>query len=74
MTAERVRAQLKRAPFAPLTLHLSDGRFFHVDHPDYATVLRDSRTISIESDAGRIAFVDLDSVISLQTVLLPDES
>ena len=54
MTAETVRDHLNATPFIPFTVHLSDGRFFHADHPDFATVLRNDRTMIINFEGGSL--------------------
>lgn len=33
-----LRRLAKQAPFIPFTIHMADGREFHVQHPDYLFV------------------------------------
>ena len=38
MTVEDMRALLRMQPFSAFNLHLSDGRTFEIQHPDYRLV------------------------------------
>ena len=67
MTADTIREYLHATPFAPFTVHLMDGRFFHVDQPDFATLMRDNRHLLINTEGVRIAVVDLDKATALET-------
>jgi hypothetical protein len=50
MTAQQLREVVQASPFVPFTLHMANGRSFHVPHPDF---------ISQHPEGGRIAFVYL---------------
>ena len=72
MNAERDAERLERAPFVPFRLHLSDGRFLHVDRPDFATLLRDDQTLTVDSYPHRVVYLDFRGVISLETTRTGD--
>ena len=69
MTAESVRDYLEAIPFVPFSVHLADGRSFLVDHPDFATLMRDHRHLFVNYDDGkngRHAIVDLNLVTRVE--------
>jgi len=66
MTAEAIREHLQAAPFLPFTIHLTNGRDFFVDHPDFVTILRDNRHMLINFEGVRVATVDLDHIAYVQ--------
>ena len=67
MTLETIEDRLFAAPFLPLTVHVADGRFFPIDHPDYAFLLRVERTLVVHFAPGRVAYVDVGSITTLET-------
>ena len=54
------------SPFAPLTVHLADGRFFYVDHPDFA-IARQHGALAIYLNSNRVAHVSFRHVVSMET-------
>ena len=38
MTTENLRGLVRRQPFEPFVIHMSDGRKFTVTHPDYVAL------------------------------------
>jgi hypothetical protein len=38
MTIEQLRRVARAEPFDPFTIHLADGRAFHVPHPEFITI------------------------------------
>ena len=72
MTAETFRDYLHATPFASFTVHLTDGRFFHVDHPDFATVMRDHRHVFINFEGGRHAVVDVQAITHIESAAAKD--
>jgi len=62
-----LRELLNLAPFVQLTVHLADGRFFYVDHPDFAQLGRDDQTVEIYLNADRVVHVSLHHVASVET-------
>ena len=67
MSPDLIHEQLGTAPFVPLSVHVSDGRFFHVDHIDFVSLVRATRILAIRSEGGRVAYLDIDHIISLET-------
>ena len=54
---------LRAQPFAPLVIHLKDGRSYRVDFPDYVMRTRDLRTILVEVETtGETARFDVRDV------------
>ena len=67
MTLALIEERLAAAPFAPITIHLADGRFFHIDHPDFAALARMTHTLVVDFAPGRIAYIDVGSITSVET-------
>ncbi|MEW6250508.1 MAG: hypothetical protein AB1716_07660 [Planctomycetota bacterium] len=47
MDAEEIRKHLKKQPFVPFRVHLSDDSAYDVPHPDFAWVTRRLVTIGL---------------------------
>jgi hypothetical protein len=65
MRNEEIRAMLKKVPFQPFRMLLSNGKVYDIPHPDLAIVLRNDMIIGLPADdlpagvADRFAFVAL---------------
>ncbi len=81
MGADEVRQLLKKQPFAPIALSLSDGRSVEVRHPDQVVVTRrhvfvglahvkkEARRLATPSDdsvAMESLFIDLAHIVSVE--------
>lgn len=63
MTAEQIREFVKRKPFEPFTIHLSDGAQFKVTHPEALVVPPGwSTTAIVTFPKDRFTFVSLNNV------------
>jgi hypothetical protein len=47
MTIETIQRAFRAVPFVPFTLHLADGRSFHVPHTDFAAYHPRGRIVSV---------------------------
>jgi len=52
MGAEQLRDLLRRRPFVPLRLHLTDGSTYDIRHPEMAFLTRTTVEIGIEAQEG----------------------
>ena len=72
MRAQDVRDMLKRQPFIPFQIQLTDGRVMQVQHPDQVMVARDVAHVGLlESEPSvyqRIEMVALLHIVSLEPV------
>lgn len=59
MTAEQFRNTLHQQPFRPFTIHLSDGRAFHVAHPDFVAQSPSGRTVIVFKTDESYSVLDL---------------
>jgi hypothetical protein len=50
MRPEELRELLNTQPFVPLRIHMTDGRTFDINHPDFVLVLRSRVDIGIPQD------------------------
>jgi hypothetical protein len=50
MRAEDLMQLLRRRPFNPLRIHLTDGKTYDIRHPDMALVLRQYVDIGVRPD------------------------
>ena len=66
MTGEKVRELWRATPFQPFTMHLGDGRSFHVPHPEFFGMTRGGRlAVVMHGDEG-MDIVDLLLVTSIE--------
>ncbi len=65
MTPEQLREVLKRQPFTPFTISLSDGRRFRVPHPDWVWVPPEHARIFTVGAGDHFSIVDLILVTSI---------
>jgi hypothetical protein len=67
MTIDELRRVHKAEPFQPFTLHLADGREFHVPHPEFLYMPPAvSRTVVVSTGDGLFEIVDLLLVTSIE--------
>ena len=52
MHAETIKEYLHAVPFEPFTVHIVSGQSYLVDHPDFASLSRGGRTITINPPGG----------------------
>jgi hypothetical protein len=67
MTFAVLDERLSVAPFVPVTIHLANGRFFHIDHPDFVILLRLDNALAVHFAPGRVAYVDVGSITTVET-------
>jgi len=65
MTSTEIRKLLKVQPFHPFTLHLADGRSFHVAHPELMLAPPEMRITWVAHDRT-VDLVDLLLVTSVE--------
>jgi hypothetical protein len=51
MRPEELRELLNAQPFVPLRIHMTDGKTFDINHPDFVLVLRSRVDIGIPQDS-----------------------
>lgn len=52
MGPEQIRALLRRKPFVPMRIHLTDGTTYDVRHPEMAFITRTTVEIGLEEKEG----------------------
>lgn len=75
MNPQDLRVHLRKQPFVPFIVRLTDGRAFQVLHPDFMIVSRTEVVIGVaEESAGadelpyRFAFCDPLHVVSIEPI------
>ncbi len=53
MTAQELRALLDAKPFVPFRIHMTDGKSFEIQHPDFVWVFRNRLDLAILADASQ---------------------
>jgi hypothetical protein len=53
MTMQETRALLDAKPFVPFRIHMTDGKSFEVQHPEFVWVFRNRLDIAILADATK---------------------
>lgn len=66
MTIEQLRNALQARPFQPFTIHLADGRYFPVPHPDFLSHSPGGRTIIVYHGGEAFSIIDLLLVTELE--------
>lgn len=78
MDAHEIRKHLRREPFRPFRVHLSDGSSYDVEHPELMAVSRTEIAIALrlESDdiPDRMVSCDPDYVTRIETLDEPQAS
>ena len=59
LTIQQLRAAHRATPFRPFTLHMADGRSFHVPHPDFLSMSPSGRTVIIYEENDEFSILDL---------------
>jgi hypothetical protein len=59
MTIQQLRAAHRATPFQPFTVHMADGRSFHVPHPDFLSMSPSGRTVIIYQEDEEFSILDL---------------
>jgi hypothetical protein len=68
MTPEALRAELRRQPFMPLRIHLTDGKSYDVRHPEMVLVKQRELYIGTETSPGSGVAGECDLVSLLHVV------
>ncbi len=79
MRPEELIQLLRRRPFVPLRLHMTDGQTYDIRHPDNVIVLRSRVDIGVAPDPGtgvveRVEYCSLVHIVrveELQTATAP---
>ena len=66
MTIDQLREMHGAEPFNPFTLHLADGRHFHVSHPEFIMQSKRGRTVHVANADGSFEIIDLMLVASIE--------
>ena len=67
MTIQQLRAAHRAMPFRPFTVHMADGRSFHVPHPDFLFMSPTGRTVIICQEDEEFSILDLLLMTEIQT-------
>ncbi len=65
MELSEIRSALEKTPFSPLEMTVSNGKKYPIEHPDFVHLLKAGMLI-LESNAGIVAMVDTDHIVSLE--------
>ena len=56
---EEIKLRLADQPFKPFTVHVADGREFHVPTPDHAHIHPNRKYVSIYTNAGLLSVLPM---------------
>ena len=76
MRAEELMTLIRRQPFRPLRVHLTNGHIYELQHPDQIIVRRGSIDIAAKSDpdtgvTDRVDYCSLLHVVRVEELPLP---
>ena len=66
MTVDQLRSTHQANPFRPFTIHLADGRSFHVPHRDFLSQSPSGRTLIVYHQDESFSILDLLLVTELE--------
>lgn len=66
MTTQQFQDAMRQAPFKPFTIHMADGRVFHVSHPDFVARSPTGQTVIVYGMDGRYSVLDLSLMSELE--------
>jgi len=66
MTNEQLRNVHQARPFRPLSIHLADGRVFHVPHSEFLSHSPSGRTVIVHQTDENFSVLDLLLVTELE--------
>lgn len=68
MTGEQLRQMHQMRPFRPFRIHMADGRYVDVHHPEFMAQTPGGRTIVVTKADDTFEVLDLLLVSSLETI------
>lgn len=72
MRQQEVRDLLRKEPFQPLPIHLSNGQSYDIRHPEFAALTRTSVIVVTpspdEKEVDRIVQCDLVHVVAMEPI------
>lgn len=73
MGPEQLRDSLRRQPFVPIRLYVSDGSTYEIRHPDMALLTRTTIDVGVEEEDGSgiadsIVYLSLNHVVKAERV------
>ncbi len=79
MRAQEFVELLKIQPFVPLRIHMTDGKFFDIRHPELVLVLRSRVDIGVASDPtkgvlDRVEHCSLLHVVRVEQLSSPSQT
>lgn len=67
MNSQTIREFLKKEPFEPFAITLSDGQRHEIRHPEFA-IVSPSRLVVIDPDTDRFSLISIIHVAEIQTL------
>lgn len=72
MTTDYITRYVQQRPFEPFTVVTTDGREFHVSHPEFATLGEYAATVIYLHPTGQKEIVDVSMIVSIRTIRAAD--
>ena len=71
MFKEQIAEVIRRQPFQPFDIKMSDGRAYKVDHPEFVSVSRDGRVVVYHTTDNRMLFLEMHHITTLEVANRP---
>ena len=71
MHKEKITEVIRRQPFQPFDIKVSDGRAHSVDHPEFVAISRSSNVLIYVTEDDRTLFLDTHHVTTLEIANRP---
>jgi len=66
MTADQLRKTHRASPFRPFTIHVADGRSFHIAHSEFLSQSPPGRTVIVYGNDDSFEILDLFLITRLE--------
>ncbi|MEO5721233.1 MAG: hypothetical protein ABIR71_07170, partial [Chthoniobacterales bacterium] len=68
MTGEQIRQLYRAVPFEPFRVHMANGRFLDIPHPDFMHLSPTGRRLVVDSSEESFEIVDVLLVTSVESL------
>ena len=68
MTGDQVRSLYRASPFEPFRVHMANGRFLDVPHPDFMHLSPTGRRLIVDLSDDSFEVIDVLLVTSVETL------
>ena len=68
MTGKQIRGLYEATPFEPFRVHMANGRYADIPHPEFMHLSPSGRRLIVDTPADTFEIIDVSLVTSLETL------